>query len=209
MSFSNFPLEAGHTLVADASVVINLNATGCASKIIQAQPHPLVVTDNAVVELMRGTRNGHRDGDMLQSLIGAGTVQRVQLGEDGNGIYAELVEGSALHTLDDGEAATIGYAHEIGGVAMIDEKKARTICEARFSGLTVLSTVDLLAHRLVADALGEQGQADAIINALRDARMRVPPHQIEMVVGLIGKEAAAGCHSLPRAVRSAGTNATG
>jgi hypothetical protein len=33
----------------------------------------------------------------------------------GNNIYEGLVKGSALRMLDDGEAATIGYAHEVGG----------------------------------------------------------------------------------------------
>jgi hypothetical protein len=42
---------------------------------------------------------------------------------------------------------------------------------------------------------------DAVFNALHDGRMRVLPHHLERVVGLIGHERAALCQSLPRSVR--------
>lgn len=202
MSSSSFPLEAASILVADASVVINLNATGCALEIIRAQPGSMAVTDNALAELARGRRNGHRDGEKLQALIDAGAVRLVTLDDNGSRIYELLVGGAAMRTLDDGEAATISYAHHVGGIAMIDERKARTICASEFPQLKLASTVDLLLHEDVGRALGKRSQAEAIVNALRDARMRVPPHQIEAVVGLIGSEAAAGCRSLPRSVRT-------
>lgn len=202
MSSSSFSLEAASILVADASVVINLNATGCALEIIRAQPSLMVVTDNAFAELARGSCNGHGDGEKLQGLIDARAVRLVTLDGNGSRIYELLVEGAAMRTLDDGEAATIGYAHQVGGIAMIDERKARTICAREFPHLVLASTVDLLVHEHIERVLGKRGQAEAIVNALCGARMRVPPHQIEAVVGLIGSEAAAGCHSLPRSVRT-------
>ena len=201
MNSLSFPIDTLPMLVADASVVINLNATGCASEIIRAYKGSVVVTAIAFAELVAGARNGHSDDKKLQALIDSGTVKVVHLGETGNTIYSSLVEGSATCTLDDGEAATIGYAHETGAVAMIDERKARNICDREFPQMTVLSTVDLLTHNVVETALGKEGQINAILNALRDARMRVPTHQVEMIVNLIGDDAAATCNSLPRTVR--------
>lgn len=201
MSSSSFPTDTRPMVVADASVVINLNATGRAADIIQAYPCSVVVTAIAFAELVAGARNGHHDDEKLKALVDSGVVQLVKLGEVGNLVYSSLVEGAALRTLDDGEAATIGYARETGAVAMIDERKARRICTEEFSGLTVVSTVDLLTHDSIGNALGRQGQIDAIVNALRDARMRVPAHLMEMIINLIGDEAAAMCNSLPRAVR--------
>ena len=189
-------------LVADASVIINLNATGRASEIIQAYEGSVVVTAIAFAELVAGARNGHNDAKKLQRLVDSGTVNLVHLGDTGNAIYSSLLEGSAFSTLDDGEAATIGYAHENGAAAMIDEKKARSICEKEFPELPVISTVDLLTHKVIETVLGKEGQIKVIINALRDARMRVPSHQIDMIVNLIGDEAASTCNSLPRAVRT-------
>src|SRR5262249_11004285 len=68
MSSSSFPINADTILVADASVVINLNATGRARDIIQAQPGSLVVTENAFAELSAGAKKGHDDHAQLQAL---------------------------------------------------------------------------------------------------------------------------------------------
>jgi predicted nucleic acid-binding protein len=124
----------------------------------------------------------------------------VGLGDTGGSVYEALVDGSALRTLDDGEAATIGYACEVGGIAMIDERKARSLCTDKFPELPVVSTVELLLHETVAIALGEKGRIDAVVSALQLARMRVPPDQIGRVVTVIG---AASCMSLPKAARIA------
>ena len=203
MSSSNFPIKPHTVLVADASVVINLNATGRAHDIITALPMRYAVTENARGELAGGARNGHHDAEKLQTLLDGGFVDLVRLGDTGNSVYEFLVEGSALRTLDDGEAATIGYAYEVGGVAMIDERKARRLCADRFPELQIVSTVDLLLHEIVAGALGRQGQIDAVVNALQLARMRVPRDQLNRIVTLIGDQRAAVCRSLPKVARAA------
>lgn len=202
MSSSSFLIDARTLLVADASVVINLNATGCALEIIRALPNGLLVTQNAFTELELGARKGHEDHAKLKVLIDERVVRLASLNDHGNRIYASLVEGSALRTLDDGEAATIGHACEAGAVALIDEKKAQTICAANFPQVIVRSTVDLLIHDLIAATLGQRAQAEAIVNALRSARMRVPPHHIETIVKLIGEDMAVNCTSLPKRRRT-------
>jgi len=203
MSSSSFPINADSVLVVDASVAINLNATGCALDIIRAQPGQLVITETALAELAAGMRHGYLDFEKFQALIISEAVRVVQLGDGGNQVYESLVDGTAPCTLDDGEAATIAYAHESGAVALIDEKKAQSICLVDFPALKVKSTVDLLTHDLVARTLGKTALTLAIMNALRYARMRVAPHQIDMIVGLIGEEAALTCTSLPRSRRAA------
>jgi predicted nucleic acid-binding protein len=204
MISSSFPIDSNTILVADASVIINLNATGRARDIIQAQPGSLVVTESAFAELAAGAKKGHDDHAQLDALINIGAVRIVTLGESGDSIYASLVEGSAVRTLDDGEAATIGYAYEAGAIALIDERKARTICGRDFPHLSVASTIDFLMHELVAGALTARGQVEAIVNALRNARMRIPPHQIELVIKLIGEKNVAACDSIPKKVKAMG-----
>jgi predicted nucleic acid-binding protein len=201
MSSSSFLTNPRASLIADASVVINLNATGRAADIIKALPNPFIVTDNACSELEVGVRNGHRDHAQLLELIDAGLVRRASLGNAGVSIYRALIDGSTLRTLDDGEAATIAYACEAAGVALIDERKAWTLCTASFPALVVASTVELLTHNSIAAALGEAGQADALTNALMMARMRVPPEHLEQVTAIIGAERAAACASLPQSAR--------
>jgi predicted nucleic acid-binding protein len=202
MSSSSFLTDPRAKPVVDASVVINLNATLRAADIIKSLPNPLLVTENACGELEGGIGNGHRDYEQLLQLIDAGLVQRVRVGAASLSVYESLIDGSTLRTLDDGEAATIAYAHETAGVALIDERKARTLCAASFPGLVVASTVDVLIHSSVAAILGEAGQADALASALMTARMRVPQEHLERVTMIIGAERAASCASLPKSARS-------
>lgn len=203
MSSSSFLSNPRIALIADASVVINLNATARAADIITAIPNPFVVTDNACAEIGAGARNGHRDYAKLIELIDAGLVTRTQLGPAGMPVYESLIVGSTRGTLDDGEAATIAYAHEAAGAALIDERKARALCASAFPSIVVASTVEILLHEAVVSALGVPGQADALANALTAARMRVPQEHLAKVRAVIGSERAALCTSLPKAMREA------
>lgn len=203
MSLSSFLTDTRVRLVADASVIINLNATACAAAIIKAVPNSFVVTENACTEIEMGARNGHDDHRQLVELIGAGLIERVRLGAAGAATYESLIDGSALKTLDDGEAATIAYAHRNACIPVIDERKARTLCAASFPGLAVASTAELLMHKSIAAAIGAQGQADALVNTLTAARMRVPLELLEQLMAIIGPDRAALCASLPRVARRA------
>ena len=189
-------------LVADASTVINLIATGCAASIIGAVPNCMVVTEVIPTELNNGRARGRKDADRLQELVSSGHMEIVSLDDIGWRHFEELVAGSAAETLDDGEAGTIAYAVEHGATAILDEKKATRICKVRFPKLSLASTVDILLHPNVRSTLGEQGLGDALFAALREARMRVFPHHLEKVVRLIGPERAALCLSLPKAFRT-------
>lgn len=203
MSYSEFLIDEQTILVADASVVINLNATDRAIDIIHGIPGSIVVTENALAELTAGEHNGHSDSTKLLELIDIGAVGLVKLGEREMSIYTSLVAGSAARTLDDGEAATIAYAVEAKALALIDERKARKLCINEYPSLPLASTVDLFLHSSVRRAIGERGLIEVLIRALRIARMRVPSHQIDMVIELIGEEAAVCCKSLPKTSRSA------
>jgi predicted nucleic acid-binding protein len=201
MSSSSFLTNPRASLIADASVVINLNATARAADIIKAIPNPFFVTENALAELHVGSQKGHRDHEKPLELIDAGLVRRASLGNPGMSVYESLIDGSTVQTLDDGEAATIAHAQEISGIALIDERKARTLCARAFPGLTVLCTVELLMHESVAAVIGDQGVADALATALNKARMRVPAEYLARVRSIIGPERAAMCTSLPKATR--------
>ncbi|WP_199089787.1 hypothetical protein [Bosea sp. ASV33] len=200
MNASKFFASPPSVLVADASIVINLNASGRASEIIRALPHRVVVTSNAVIELEAGERNGHGDARQLRDLIGAGLVARAEIGSIGLPVYESLIDGSARLTLDDGEAATIACAAELGGFALLDERKARNLCAASFASLPLGCTAELLMHPAVVTALAMNHVA-AVVRALQVGRMRVPPEFASDIAGLIGPEHAGACISLPKSVR--------
>ena len=187
-------------VVVDTSVVINLNATGCAEAILRSLPNRCVVVEDVLLELQIGRQTGRGDADALAVLIEQHLVEHARLGGVGMSHFSSLVSGPAAETLDDGEAATIACAIERGAVALVDERKAIRICAERFPNLALGCTVDMLAQHHVQAALGP-GLAVAVFNALDRGRMRVPEKYGRWVVNLIGEERAAGCRSLPKRIR--------
>lgn len=201
MISSSFQNDEDTSLVLDASVVINLNATGQAKEILAAVPNPVIVTNNVLSELQNGAKNGHNDGALLEALIVDGRVTATALPGQSVSTYEQLIEGPAALTLDDGEAATIAHSVHKNAVAVIDEKKGRILCATSFPTLTVASTIEIITHPGVALSLGKASQIEALFAALSKGRMRVPEEHVDMVVVLIGKERACKCTSLPRRVR--------
>ena len=203
MTFQSCLDDRQTAVVADTSVVINLNATGSAEAILGALPNRCVVVEAVSQELQAGRRTGRGDADALATLIDQQFVEQTQLGDLGMSRFESLVSGSAAETLDDGEAATIACAIERSAVALIDDRKAIRICGERFPNLAVGCTVEVVAQRHVQAALGRR-LADVVFNALDRGRTRVPDRYGQWVVNLIGKERAAGCRSLPKRFRVSG-----
>jgi len=201
MASPSWSIDPTVPLVADASIVISLNATGGVSAILGALPNPVLVADIVVEELEGGRAKGRSDAERLAQLAAAKLVQIVSLGDVGLVHFEALVVGPAIETLDDGEAATIASALERKGAALIDERKAMRISRALFPALELSSTIDVFRHPAVERALGPAGVADAVFNALRSARMRVAPEHHAWVLNLLGPDRAALCHSLPASIR--------
>ena len=191
-------------VIADTSVVINLNATNRAEEILDILPNPFLVASAVVLELASDLQTGRSDAAALNVLLASELARIVQLGDIGMAHFSSLVSGPTAQTLDDGEAATIASALEMNphAIALMDERKANRICAERFAYLVTGSTVDLLAQVDVWTALGRKSIANALFDALHSGRMRVLPHHLKWVVELIGPERAKLCRSLPRSVRS-------
>jgi len=189
-------------VIIDASTVINLNATACGPRILKAIPNPFIITDVVQGELLEDRRNGRNDGQLVAELVAAGLISVAKLDDLTESHFEDLVIGRGDATLDDGEAATIAYGVEKGAIILIDERKATRICGERYPRLTVGNSLDVLTHPALLATLGDDATADAVFNALRFARMRVPPPSLKWVVELIGAKRAAMCECLPRAYRT-------
>ena len=188
-------------IVADASVLVNLAASGAAREIAEALPVRLRVVRTVALELERGHPRW-TTSEQLTAFEAAKLVEIVDLDSAALGYFEALVVGPASVTLDDGEAATISYAVTRDLMALIDEKKARRICEERFRLLMVGTTIDLLLSAVTKRALGASGVADALFGALQYGRMRVPSSHMKRVVKIVGAERAALCSSLPMHLRT-------
>lgn len=201
MGLPNCLFDPSAALVLDASVVINLNATGCAGNILDAIPNPIVILDVVSRELQAGRAKGRTDADTVDDLVRNRCVQMAALSPECESNFLALVSGSGATTLDDGEAATIAWAVAYGGIPIIDEKKGSAICRERFPRLQLGTTIDIFAHEQVQSGFRKEDLADAIFKALTLARMRVHENDIAWVIGMIGQERASLCNSLPRSKR--------
>ncbi|BAV48066.1 Uncharacterized protein MLTONO_3163 [Mesorhizobium loti] len=198
MTFSSCLTDEDSSLVLDASVVINLLATGHPIPILRALAMPIVVADNVVCEIERGAMNGRQELDLLARLIDDQVVRVAELEGGAVETFFELVSGNSSESLGDGEAATLAFAHGMGCSAAIDEKKATRLAADRFGSLKIVTTIDILAHDNVQASLGTARLADATFQALRRARMQVREHQFDWVVQVIGMENVEACSSLKR-----------
>jgi len=201
MGLPNCLLDPSKPLVLDASVAINLNATGSCVRILDAIPNPVVILDIVSRELEAGRAKGRTDADVVAALVASGRVEIASLCAECEGNFLAMVCGSGSATLDDGEAATIAWAVAHGSTPIIDEKKGLSICQDRFPSVQAATTTDIFAHDRVLAELGRDDVGDAIFNALIAARMRVQERHIPWVIDMIGSSRAQLCHSIPLHIR--------
>ncbi|SDK76613.1 hypothetical protein [Pseudomonas indica] len=198
MTFSSCLNNQRNAIVLDASVIINLLATGHANTILQALAVPLYVTDYVVREIAQGVVNGRPEPALLDELISNQILIVKELTGTALEDFFGLVSGHTSSSLGDGEAATLALAYRNDLSAAIDEKKATRIAAERFQMLKLVTTVDILAAPPVHESLGNEALRTAILRSLQRARMQVREHQFEWVAQLIGKEHAGQCPSLKR-----------
>ncbi len=195
------PFRLSPPLVADASVWINLIASGLATDVLRALPTPTLIPRIALDELKRGQEKGHSAYAGVLPLIAEGHADVIDLPEAAEDTYLTLVAGPASQTLDDGEAATLALALHFGATALIDERKAISIAAAQYPDLIVATTSDVLLRTNVRSAVDEATLANGLFAALTKARMRVPEHLLGQVCECLGPERARRCLSLPARIR--------
>lgn len=203
MGLSSALTDPAVRLVADASTIINLIATGNAGEVLSALPNRVVVVDHVPAELETGRARGRAAYDGLKTLVAGGMIEIVTLPDSAVTHFEGLVIGAAVETLDDGEAATIAYALACAAVPLIDERKATRICAERFPHLRVACTVDVLVHPEVQRRLGSEVLQESVFNALQHGKMGVLPQHLEWVVTIVGVDRAELCTSLPQRFRHA------
>lgn len=194
------PVKSNVSAVVDASVIINLNATGCAEEIIRAYGISFTASEVVGRELLQDRLNGRNDAALSRRLIDSGLLDFIPLHGEAELYFEQLVSGSARETLDDGEAATLALAVATSRQAILDEKKAIRISTVRYPSIQVVSTSDILASTNVKDALGMDRVGEALFRALQDARMRVQERHYQWVIELLGDRVQQ-CRSLPAFVR--------
>ncbi len=190
-------VDINATLVLDASSGLNLLGTGRAADVLCVFRREFLITAQAAAEVDRDPLTNEPGQAALERLSGAGLLCTVQLSMPAYEHYLALVSAPSPDGLDDGEAATVAHAAEIGGVPVLDERKGTRLASP-LCAQAPACTLDILSHALVLDLLGKDGVADAIYSALLHARMRVPVFFRPWVVQLVGPDRLLSCSSIPR-----------
>ena len=151
--------ESPATLVLDASAVLNLLGTGRAADVLRLVGRETVIVEEAVREVERNPLDGSAGSAAIDALVCAGLLHIRPLLPSGYEVFANLVAAPSPDGLDDGEAATVAYAVDVGGIPLLDEKKATRIATT-LPVPAPLCTLDLLSHTSVEGGWGVRGTGD-------------------------------------------------
>lgn len=182
-------------LFLDAGVVINLIASNCAEAIFAALTRPILIVDGVWEECRCQAIGGSSAQEFLKALAKMRRIQIIKMSEAQFELFLHLTGSPSPDDLGDGEAAVLACA--VGtGCAVFDDTKSLRIATRDFRNTPVYSTLDVMCGEQVIRALGKPDVANAVFEAIRTARMRVPDHWRDWVSGLLGEERAAELPSL-------------
>ncbi len=187
-SLSNLKAYGG-PLFLDASVVINLVASNYMEGILLALQRPILITENVCAEFKRHPRDGSSSEQVIETLKNRRRVQIAKMSNSQFELFLQLTGYPPPDDLGDGEAATLACANGSGS-AVIDDKKAIRIALRDFPGQPVYSTLDILCAEQVLRGLGNGVVEQAVYDAIRIGRMRVPDPWKNWLCGLLGKARA-------------------
>jgi len=188
----------------DASVAINLLATGYADKILCSKNLRFCVEEAVCSEIRLHPVDRTCAAPHLSELFYNDHISLERLRRSGEVEFLALVSGGLISALGDGEAATIALARQLRGIAAIDDQKAIRVACNRYTSppLKIVSTLDIIGRAEFAQEFA--GVLDEVLlNALQYARMRVPKRYEEWVRGRIGQDAFRKCNSIRLAARLA------
>ena len=160
-------------LFLDASVIINLVASERSDEILKALGRPIYLEKTICSEFIRDPRDGSDAKMVIEKLVNQGLLKIITLSSSKYEIFLSVTGALPPDDLGDGEAATIACASGVG-VAVIDERKATRIATKVFPNMPVYSSLDLLCADCMIKGLGKAIVINAVRDAIRNARMRVP-----------------------------------
>jgi predicted nucleic acid-binding protein len=195
-------LEGKAPLVLDANVIINFLGSGIPEKLFGSLDVDLIVAEQVFREVMHDPSRRVSPQAWLKDIEARCLIEIVKPSGSALETYLELASEPHPNHLDDGEAATIAVAFERGGIAVLDEERARRICQARYPAISFSSTVDLLHRVSMTGKIPKDEFRATVFKALCIAKMQVRAEMLKWVINMIGEEDAKQCPSLSRKIRN-------
>jgi hypothetical protein len=181
-----------------------LLGSGAPSLILRGLHRRILVDDVTLGEVSIDPATGKSAKDACDKLIADGLIEKVEMTDQAYELFISLTGANPPDDLDDGEAATIAQALQLGAAAVIDERKATRIAASSFPDLVVFSSIDLFGCSDLVRAIAEHELASLLYGAFKNARMRVPLLFLPWIVATVGESRLVECSSvrLPRAQAS-------
>jgi predicted nucleic acid-binding protein len=176
-------------------VLINLIASDDITKILTGLASEILVTESVSRELKKHPKDGSDCSSLLKSLVEQNLLKPVKLSPLALELYLDLTL-----ELGDGEASVIAYTVTQNQCAVvIDERKARRICQERFQLAPMFCTIDLFQEYLFRTRPNQQEFRQLLFNAVKIGRMRILTEEHETwVKEILGADLIQQCHSLKR-----------
>ena len=190
-------------LIFDTSVLINLIETGYCSEIFDTLNSTCLVSPQVLNELEGQAQEFCSRNNLIQSLVNHNNLSVVHLNEIESKHFITLISSDDPDALDDGEASTLALAKSRNAIAIIDEKKGTRIASECAPPVMTASTVELL-HWISLNNINKLPLNDIVLNALIQAKMRVPHTHENWVLELIPKQMLSKCTSLKKRIRDNG-----
>jgi len=182
-------------LVIDTSVLINLIASGNITQMLTKLSSEVLITESVFHELKKHPKDGSDCSALLNSLVEQSLLKPVKILPNALELYLDLTT-----ELGDGEASVIAYTVTQSQYAVvIDEKKARRICEERFKLSPIFCTIDLFQDYFFTMNPNEQEFRQLLFNAVKIGRMRILKEKHEIwVKEVLGADLIQQCPSLKK-----------
>lgn len=156
-------------LVLDASVAINLLATGEPWAILSALGYRALAPEQVLDEVVRCPITRRRYDEVKHPFKISPNVEVVALAGSEVDDFVAIAQ-----SVGDGEAASIAVALARGLPLALDDRRARAVALARAPTARLLWTMDLLYDRALRAAYSEREIEDFIASAIKHARMHAP-----------------------------------
>ena len=162
----------GTILITDASVLINLIASGTAGEILSGSGMEFKVCPDVIreVKVLRDRETGEEHAIDLEPFFTAGTLERIEPHTDSE--FELLIDYAALLGAGDGEAMCFALAESRGHPIAIDDERAIRRANKRNPNFETLGTLEILILWQEQNEVADERMGQLLQSIFRFARFR-------------------------------------
>ncbi len=162
----------GTILITDASVLINLVASGAAGDILSGCGMEFKVCPDVIreVKVLRDRETGKEHAIDLEPFFTAGTLERIEPNTDSE--FELLIDYAALLGAGDDEAMCFALAESRGHPIAIDDERAIRRAKKRNPNFKTLGTLEILILWQERNGIADERIGQSLQSIFRFARFR-------------------------------------